>query len=259
MKRTTFEQILDLATREWLADWRAKFGREAQDAKDAKASKKTNWQSRDFIELYIYVHRVSDLEPGVYRWSPGTRRLEQLHVGNVQRAAAFLSLEQSLAANACFALSMIADLKRASQLYGNRGYRYVHFEAGAIGQRLYLGAEALGWNATGIGAFYDDDVHRYLGFLDEGAPMSELGGAAEHVAFVQLGMESEEEAAAVAVISESGEERRARPAASRDAGRQEFSETTAGAHIGRHLPRQVIYHFAVGKAIRDPRLNAPED
>jgi len=35
----------------------------------------------------------------------------------------------------------------------------VYFEAGAIGQRLYLGAEALHWNATGIGAFYDDDVH----------------------------------------------------------------------------------------------------
>jgi nitroreductase len=38
----------------------------------------------------------------------------------------------------------------------------VHFEAGAIGQRLYLAAEALGLQATGIGAFFDDQVHRYL-------------------------------------------------------------------------------------------------
>jgi len=38
----------------------------------------------------------------------------------------------------------------------------VHFEAGAIRHRLYLAAEALGLGATGIGAFYDDEVHNYL-------------------------------------------------------------------------------------------------
>ena len=59
---------------------------------------------------------------------------------------------------------MIGDLGRAVRTYGDRGYRYVHFEAGAIGQRLYLAAEAFGLGATGIGAFYDDEVHRYLDF-----------------------------------------------------------------------------------------------
>jgi SagB-type dehydrogenase family enzyme len=57
---------------------------------------------------------------------------------------------------------MVGDLELATELYGDRGYRYVHFEAGAIGHRLYLAAEALGLGATGIGAFYDDEVHRYL-------------------------------------------------------------------------------------------------
>ena len=33
---------------------------------------------------------------------------------------------------------------------------------GAIGQRLYVAAEAFGLAATGIGAFYDEEVHRYL-------------------------------------------------------------------------------------------------
>lgn len=58
--------------------------------------------------------------------------------------------------------SMIGDLDRATDTYGDRGYRYVHFEAGAIGQLLYLAAESLGLGATGIGAFYDDEVHRHL-------------------------------------------------------------------------------------------------
>src|SRR6266404_2861849 len=124
-------------------------------------------RAADFVTLYLYVHRVRDCEPGVYRWDGSSRGLEQLHRGNVERVAAYLSLEQALAGNACLAVSMVADLAAAAKIFGNRGYRYVHFEAGAIGQRLYLGAEALGWNATGIGAFYDDDVHRYLGFLEE--------------------------------------------------------------------------------------------
>jgi len=73
-----------------------------------------------------------------------------------------LSLGQDLAGNACVAFSMIADLERAVSSHGDRGYRYVHFEAGAIGHRLYLAAEALGLGATGIGAFFDEEVHRYL-------------------------------------------------------------------------------------------------
>jgi nitroreductase len=43
----------------------------------------------------------------------------------------------------------------------------VHFEAGGIGHRMYLAAEALGLGATGIGAFYDEEVHRYLQLTPE--------------------------------------------------------------------------------------------
>jgi SagB-type dehydrogenase family enzyme len=116
-----------------------------------------------FIQLYLYVHRVDGLEPGVYRYWPERRELEQIKLGDQRTAAAGLSLRQDLAGNACVAFSMIADLDRATACHGDRGYRYVHFEAGAIGQRLYVASEALGLGATGIGAFLDDEVHRYLG------------------------------------------------------------------------------------------------
>ena len=81
--------------------------------------------------------------------------------------AAGLSLGQDLAGNACVAFSMIGDIERAVRAHGDRGYRYVHFEAGAIGHRLYLAAEALGLGGTGIGAFYDDEVHEYLNLAPE--------------------------------------------------------------------------------------------
>ena len=126
-----------------------------------------DFASARFIQLYLYAHRVSGLEPGVYRLWPESAELEQIKSGDQRVAAAGLSLGQDLAGNACVAFSMIGDLERATGAHGDRGYRYVHFEAGAIGHRLYLAAEALGLGATGIGAFYDEEVHRYLNLTPE--------------------------------------------------------------------------------------------
>jgi SagB-type dehydrogenase family enzyme len=103
----------------------------------------------------------------VYRFWPERAELEKIRDGDQRVAAAGLSLGQNLAGNACVAFSMIGDLERAVRAHGDRGYRYVHIEAGAIGHRLYLAAEALGLGATGIGAFYDDEVHRYLKLVPE--------------------------------------------------------------------------------------------
>jgi SagB-type dehydrogenase family enzyme len=120
-----------------------------------------------FVQLYLYVHRVEGLAPGVYRYWPEHRELEKTKEGDQRLAAASLSLGQELAGNACVAFSMIGDFENAACRHGDRGYRYVHFEAGAIGQRMYLAAEALGLRATGIGAFFDDDVNSYLGLSPE--------------------------------------------------------------------------------------------
>ena len=118
-----------------------------------------------FIQLCLYAHRVEGLQPGIYRFLAGRAELEQISSGDQRVAAAGLSLGQDLAGNACVTFSMIGDLDRAARTYGDRGYRYVHFEAGAIGHRLYLAAEAVGLGATGIGAFYDDEVHRHLNLV----------------------------------------------------------------------------------------------
>jgi len=57
--------------------------------------------------------------------------------------------------------SFLADLKRILEGYGNRGYRAVQLEAGAIGGRMYLAAYAQGLGATGL-TFFDDDVINFF-------------------------------------------------------------------------------------------------
>jgi SagB-type dehydrogenase family enzyme len=248
MGREELDQLLDFATGDWGADWRGNF-----------VSNPTHSErGADFVTLYLYLHRVRDSEPGVYRWDRANLKLQQLHRGNVQRVAAFLSLEQSLAGSSCFTISMIAHLAEAARVFGNRGYRYVYFEAGAIGQRLYVGAEALGWNATGIGAFYDDDVHRYLGFLEEGADTVDKSVTeAEKASLVMPGspafqrVEENQDLREVAPLSSAGKED--------TRGSNQHEDTRNGAPSREDplkLPRQVIYHFAVGRAVPDPRLEA---
>jgi len=126
----------------------------------------------DLVQLYLYVHRVAGLAPGVYRPWPEHGKLEQIRSGDQRLIAAALSLQQDLAGNACVAFSMIADLDRAATAAGDRGYRHAHFLAGAIGHRLYLAAEALGVSQQsgktgGAGAF----GHRLLDLdqRDDGA------------------------------------------------------------------------------------------
>lgn len=126
-----------------------------------------DFAARPLVQLYLYVHRVDGLAPGVYRYWPEHGELELIKAGDQRLTAAALSLGQDLAGNACVAFSLIGDLEGATRTFGDRGYRYAHFEAGALGQRMYLAAEALGLRATGIGAFLDDEVHRYLGLAPE--------------------------------------------------------------------------------------------
>jgi nitroreductase len=52
---------------------------------------------------------------------------------------------------------------------GERAYRYLHLDAGMIGERLDLAALAEGLGASGIGGFFDDQVTDLLGIPREQA------------------------------------------------------------------------------------------
>ena len=108
-------------------------------------------------DLYVIVHSVQDLKPGAYFFRRQENALELLKAGEFRADAHHLGLEQELPADACVDIFFLADLKRILERYGNRGYRAVQLEAGAIGGRMYLAAYAQRLGATGL-TFFDDDV-----------------------------------------------------------------------------------------------------
>ena len=112
-------------------------------------------------DLYLIVHAVQGFKPGAYFFQRERNTLELLKEGKFRAEAYHLGLEQELPADACVGIFFLADLKRIMEGYGNRGYRAVQLEAGAIGGRMYLAAYAQRLGATGL-TFFDDDVINFF-------------------------------------------------------------------------------------------------
>jgi SagB-type dehydrogenase family enzyme len=112
-------------------------------------------------DLYLVVNSVLGLQSGAYFFRRKQNTLELLKNGEFRAEAYYLGLEQALPADACVNIYFLADLKRILEHYGNRGYRGVQLEAGAIGGRMYLAAYAQQLGATGL-TFFDDDVVKFF-------------------------------------------------------------------------------------------------
>jgi SagB-type dehydrogenase family enzyme len=148
--------------------------------------------------LVLFVHRVRGVEPGLhllvrnpadeqelrssfrreFRWESlekGPRQLPlyRLQKGDFRRTAAAVSCHQEIASHGAFAVSMVSRFRSPLERHGPWLYRLLFWEAGAIGQVLYLEAEAAGIRGTGIGCYFDDETHRLLG-LDDSATFQAL-------------------------------------------------------------------------------------
>jgi SagB-type dehydrogenase family enzyme len=112
-------------------------------------------------DLYLIVHSVQGLKSGAYFFGRAQNSLELLKVGEFRAQAYHLGLEQELPGYACVDIFFLANLERILEQYGNRGYRAVQLEAGAIGGRMYLAVYAQHLGATGL-TFFDDDAIEFF-------------------------------------------------------------------------------------------------
>jgi SagB-type dehydrogenase family enzyme len=144
------------------------------------------WRPR--IHIGLFVHRVDGLTPGRYAlvrdpdkvgvlkgvmcpefcWQrlsdcPSGLPLYLLQDGDCRALSSTVSCGQEIAGDGAFSLAMIADYKDSLVTYGAAFYRNLFWEAGIVGQLLYLEAEETGVRATGIGCYFDDPVHATFG------------------------------------------------------------------------------------------------
>jgi len=131
---------------------------------------------------------VNDLTPGLYALARDPEKLETLQrtmrpeflwlrppscphglplyllqEGDFRSMAASVSCGQDIAGDGAFSLGMIADYMDSLAAYCASFYRNLFWEAGLVGQVLYLEAEEAGIRSTGIGCYFDDPVHDVFG------------------------------------------------------------------------------------------------
>jgi len=141
------------------------------------------WPAR--IHLVLFVHRVHQIDPGIYLLARDSSAVDRLRAacgreflwervseslplfllerGDCRSLAGRLSCHQDIAADGFFSLGMLAEFDQSLNEFGPSFYRHLFWEAGFVGQVLYLEAEAAGARATGIGCYFDDPVHQVLG------------------------------------------------------------------------------------------------
>jgi SagB-type dehydrogenase family enzyme len=115
------------------------------------------------IETFVAVSGVTDLEEGCYYYAPKAQELRQIRFKNFRRELHYICLGQELGRDAGAVIFHTADLKKAVDKQGDRAYRYLHMDAGHLGQRMNLAAIYLGLGVSGIGGFFDDQVNEVLG------------------------------------------------------------------------------------------------
>jgi len=145
------------------------------------------------VALVLLVHRVDGLAPGLYvlcraadhepdlraalradfAWErpagvPPSLPLYRLGAGDLREAARQVSCGQAIAADGVFSVGLLARFEPSLAARGAPAWARLFQETGAVGQLLYLEAEAAGLRGTGIGCFFDDEVHRALGLVDHG-------------------------------------------------------------------------------------------
>lgn len=116
------------------------------------------------VETYLYIRSVEGLDEGIYHFRPGDFDLEFIRKGHFARELTEAALQQDLIAGAQVTFIWSAIVARGKWKYKQRAYRYIYMDAGHIAQNLYLAAEGMGFGVCAIGAFYDDEVNRIMGF-----------------------------------------------------------------------------------------------
>jgi len=119
--------------------------------------------ARHAVETYLLINKVKGLEPGLYRYLAIEHKLLPLRLDNeICEDIISACHNQVFIGESAVTFIWSADIYRMKWRYGERGYRYLHLDAGHICQNLYLAAELVDSGVCAIAAFDDDKLNDIL-------------------------------------------------------------------------------------------------
>lgn len=120
--------------------------------------------ARHALETYLLINQVEGLAPGLYRYLALEHKLIEVNLeSDITEKVVEACVGQSFIGTSAVTFIWVADAQRMTWRYGERGYRYMHLDAGHVCQNLYLAAESIGGGACAIAAFDDDLLNKLVG------------------------------------------------------------------------------------------------
>jgi len=119
--------------------------------------------ARHAFETFLLINHVAGVPAGLYRYHATAHRLIEERRGEglgAEFSAACLG--QDFVAGSAVTFIWAAVARRMTWRYSERGYRYLHLDAGHVCQNLYLAAESIGCGVCAIAAYDDDLLNRAL-------------------------------------------------------------------------------------------------
>ena len=118
---------------------------------------------RHCFETYLLVNRVEGLKQGLYRFLATEHSIQEVDTDpGIAERVTQACFNQRFVMQSAATFIWTAVAYRMMWRYGERGYRYMHLDAGHACQNLYLAAEAIGCGACAIAAFHDDALNEAL-------------------------------------------------------------------------------------------------
>jgi SagB-type dehydrogenase family enzyme len=114
------------------------------------------------LEIHLIAWSIQDVIPGTYRYLSTEHSLESTGITVAPQAASDLFLGQQYITAASAVIVITATLGPSLSRYGERGYRYILFEAGHVAQNLNLTAAALRLGSLNLGGFLDQRLGETL-------------------------------------------------------------------------------------------------
>lgn len=128
---------------------------------DADPGRSVRISSR--LSTWIALHDIEGVPSGIWKLAPSGRFLSPVRSGDFRAECATVCLGQELASDANAVIFHTTDLDAAVAESGERCYRALCLDAGAVGQRIALAAHAAGLGFSGIGGYFDDEANQLLG------------------------------------------------------------------------------------------------
>lgn len=119
--------------------------------------------ARHSFETYLLINNVENLEQGLYRYVASKHSLLKINMeeGIADKITA-ACYGQGFVKMSGATFIWVAVEYRMTWRYVERGYRYLHLDAGHVCQNLYLAAEAIDCGVCAIGAYNDDELNSLL-------------------------------------------------------------------------------------------------